>query len=74
LKSVSPIYIEEFFLDYILRKVYTEPYEYIKYPPSLKCFYDFLHEKEYLDNPHKIKRLLDEIEPYFISVLRDRFS
>lgn len=74
LKTVLPIYIEEFFVDHILRKVMVEPQEYIKWPPALKLFYNFLYEIGYLRSPEKIIRLLDKIEPHFIEILRDRYS
>jgi hypothetical protein len=74
LKTVLPIYIEEFFVDYVLRKVMVEPHEYVKWLPALKLFYIFLYETGYLRSPEKIIKLLDEIEPHFIEILRDRYS
>jgi hypothetical protein len=74
LKTVSPIYIEEFFADHVLRKVMVEPNEYANWPPALKLFYRFLSEKGYVRNPLRITGMIDEIEPYFIEILRTRFS
>lgn len=74
LRSVLPIYIEEFFVDHILRKLFVEPYEYIMCSPALKLFYNFLYEKGYLKNHKHIIKLFNEIEPHFITILRDRFS
>lgn len=74
LKTVLPIYIEEFFVDYVLRKVVVEPHEYVKWLPALKLFYIFLYETGYLKSPEKIIKLLDGIEPHFIEILRDRYS
>ena len=74
LKSVPPTYMDEFFTDYVLRKVLIEPCEYAKWPPALQTFYDFLYEKGYIRNPERVKSIIGEIEPYFIQVLRDRFS
>ena len=34
LKSVPPEYFEEFFFDYILRKLITESHEYVIYAPQ----------------------------------------
>ena len=42
------------------------PAEYILWPPALKLFYLFLHEKGYLNNSDKIIGQIDKIEPYFI--------
>ncbi len=74
LKSVPDIYFLEFFEDFLLRKVMVEPFEYIYWPPALKLFYRFLHEKGYLDNPEDLIRKIDKLEPYFIEVLRKQFS
>lgn len=74
LKTVSSIYIEEFFMDYILRKMAVEPHVYVKGLPALKLFYVFLNEIDYLKTPEKIIKLLDGIEPHFIAVLRKRYS
>lgn len=74
LKSVLPVEFEEFFLDYLLRKVITEPYEYVYWPPALKLFYTFLHEKEYIRNPESSIQSINMMEPELIKILRDRFS
>ena len=74
LKSVPDIYFLEFFEDFLLRKMMVEPLEYVYWPPALKLFYRFLHEKGYLDNPEDMIMKIDKLEPYFIEVLRKQFS
>lgn len=74
LKSVPDIYFLEFFEDFLLRKMMVEPMEYVYWPPALKLFYRFLHEKGYLDNQEDMIRKIDKLEPYFIEVLRKQFS
>jgi hypothetical protein len=74
LKSVPDIYFLEFFEDFLLRKMMVEPLEYVYWPPALKLFYRFLHEKGYLDNQEDLIRKIDKLEPYFIEVLRKQFS
>lgn len=74
LKSIPGIYFVEFFEDYLLRKMMVEPNEYVYWPPALKLFYQFLHEKGYLDNYEEIIKKIDKVEPYFIEVLRKQFS
>ena len=74
LKSVPDIYFLEFFEDFLLRKMMVEPLEYVYWPPALKLFYRFLHEKGYLDNQEEMIRKIDKLEPYFIEVLRKQFS
>lgn len=74
LKTVSGMYIEEFFADHLLRKVMVEPTEYVQWPPAMKLFYDFLHEIGYLERPEKFIKLIDEFEPKFLKILRKRYS
>lgn len=74
LKSVSDIYFQEFFEDFLIRKMMVEPEEYTQWPPALKLFYRFLQEKGYLDNADDMIETIDHIEPYFIAVLKKQFS
>ena len=74
LKTVTDRYWLEFFEDFLIRKTMLNPPEYVLWPPALKLFYRFLHEKGYLDNPDKIMAQIDQIEPYFIKVLKHQFS
>ena len=74
LKSINPIYFEEFFCDHILRKVMVGPEEYIQFPPAIKTFYRFLAEKQYLTNEESIIKIIDKIEPRFLKILKKRFS
>jgi hypothetical protein len=74
LGNVSAPYIEEFFAYYLLRKVTAEPHEYTHWPPALKLFYGFLREKGYLPHPEPVVELVDEFEPHFIALLRERYA
>lgn len=74
LKSVTFNYVEEFFADYLLRKVMLEPDEYVQSPPALKLFYRFLHDVRYLENPSRLVKLLDRMEPDFVAILQKRYS
>lgn len=51
-----------------------EPHEHVDWPPVLKLFYNFLYEKEYLNDPAFIIEVIDDLEPRFIDALRNRFS
>jgi hypothetical protein len=75
LKAVPHEYLEEFFSDYLLRKLIAEPHEYAVYPPAIKFFYGFLQEKGYIDEVASkgILEIIDQIEPELIEVLRERF-
>lgn len=74
LHKIKLIYIDEFFSDFLLRKMWVKPDEYITWPPALKLFYAFLQEKEYLRDPKPIIKMFDSIEPYFLEVLRKRYQ
>ena len=74
LKSIRPEYLEEFFADHVLRKVIMEPYEYTLFPPAMKLFYKFLSEKGYIDDCKALTGIIEEMEPHFIEILRERFG
>jgi len=74
LQNVSAPYLEEFFADFLLRKVTAEPHEYISWPPALKLFYTFLQEKGYMENSQPAEQLLNEFELRFVDLLRRRYS
>ena len=63
---------EEFFIDYLLRKVMAKPPEYTQWPPALRLFYRFLSEKDYLDDPEPMMASLHAIEPDFIALVQQR--
>lgn len=73
-KSVPDEYFIEFFEDFLIRKLMTDPGKYVYWPPALKLFYQFLYEKGYLDNPETTIRQIDNLESYFIEVLKKQFS
>jgi hypothetical protein len=74
LNSIPPGYLAVFFSDFVLRKVVIEPHMYTYIPASIKLFYTFLWEKEYLVNPVPVMAVIDEIEPHFTEILRERFG
>jgi len=74
LKSIPPGYLAVFFSDFVLRKVVIEPHMYSYIPASIKLFYTFLWEKKYLVNPLPFMVVIEEIEPHFIEILRERFG
>ena len=74
IKTVMAIYMEEFFVDFVLRKVSVEPHEYIEWPPAIRLFYMFLDEIGYLKSPEKIIKFIDQVEPLFIKIIKERYS
>lgn len=73
LKNVDRPILEEFLFDYLLRKVMVKPEKYPLCPPALKGFYQFLEEKNYLEDAEPFMELIDQIEPYFIDTVKDRY-
>ncbi len=71
-QDVVPDAIEEFFMDWLMRKVMVKPPEYTQWPPALRLFYRFLSEKGYLDDPEPIIAGLQAIEPAFIAMVKQR--
>jgi hypothetical protein len=71
-RDVWPAAMEEFFMDWLMRKVMVKPPEYTQWPPALRLFYRFLSEKGYLDDPEPIIAGLQAIEPAFIAMVRQR--
>ena len=74
LKSVNTFHFEEFLFDHVLRKVMMEPHEHVDWTPMLKLFYNFLYEKEYLEDSTSFIEVFDGLEPQFIKALRERFG
>jgi hypothetical protein len=74
LRSVRPGYLVEFFEDFLLRKMYAEPQEYVDWPPSIKLFYQFLKDKGYVEDPSPIIQAIERLEPRFLEVLRRHFG
>jgi hypothetical protein len=70
--DVLPGALEEFFMDWLMRKVMVKPPEYTQWPPALRLFYRFLSEKGYLDDPEPIITGLYAIEPDFIALVQQR--
>ena len=71
-QDVLPDALEEFFMDWLMRKVMVKPPEYTQWPPALRLFYRFLSEKGYLDDPEPIIAGLHAIEPAFIVMVKRR--
>jgi hypothetical protein len=71
-QDVVPDALEEFFMDWLMRKVMVKPPEYTPWPPALRLFYRFLSEKGYLDDPEPIIAGLQAIEPAFIAMVKQR--
>ncbi len=73
LRDASFYALNEFFMNFILRKVMAKPADYVQYPCALKLFYTFLAEKGYIDDPAPMHTYFDNIESEFVALVKDRF-
>jgi hypothetical protein len=74
LYTISQRYFREFFDDYLLRKMVCGPNEYAWWPPALRLFYTFLHEKGYLEDEKPFHEIIRRLEPGFIDNLNRQFG
>lgn len=64
----------EFFHDFLLRKLMTDPPAYVNWPPALNLFYRYLQERGYIDSYQEAENAIQRIEPGFYDLLRKEFS
>ena len=68
-------YIVGFCVDFLLRKTSIPAWKYALAPASLKLFYTFLYEKEYLSEPpDHMFQFLDSLDPLYVELLKEEFS
>jgi hypothetical protein len=74
LKIITLNYLTEFFEDFLIRKVYGEPQEYVEWPPAIKLFYLFLQDKGYMEDSASTMTMINGIELRFMGVLKKQFG
>ncbi len=74
LRNTDELYFEEFFYDFVLRKVIMEPNEHVDWVPALRLFFTFLAEKGYLDDAGPYVIPLDTFEKPFLQLLRQEYG
>jgi hypothetical protein len=74
LNSMPAELFVEFFEDFLLRKMYAEPQEYVDWPPAIKLFYQFLEEKGYLEDSAPVLNVIGGLEPAFLNIIRKQFG
>jgi hypothetical protein len=74
LKTITLNYLTEFFEDFLVRKVYGDPQEYVEWPPAIRLFYLFLKDKGYMDNVESMISMINALEPSLMNVLKKQFS
>jgi len=74
LKTITLSYLTEFFEDFLIRKVYGPPQEYLDWPPALKLFHQCLKDKGYMEDIASITSMINSIETRYIGLLRKQFA
>jgi hypothetical protein len=66
-------YIEEFFLDFAIRKVMQEASAFPSWTAAIIVFYEFLVDLIYLDKKQakKIQQYVKDVEPRFLGYLQE---
>ena len=74
LASVPASSWDEFFHDFLLRKMMVEPPIYVNWPPALKLFYRYLSDRGFVENPDETGQFIRSAEPDFYDLLKRQFS
>ncbi|MEK6742171.1 MAG: hypothetical protein AABZ15_01060 [Nitrospirota bacterium] len=74
LRTITLNYLTEFFEDFLIRKVYGDPREYVEWPPAIKLFYLFLKDKGYMESLDSITSMINAMELRLMSVLKKQFG
>jgi hypothetical protein len=74
MKTVTLSYLTEFFEDFLIRKVYGDPQEYVEWPPAIKLFYLFLKDKGYMDNIDSMTSMINALELSLMNLLKKQFG
>ena len=65
---------DEFFYDFVLRKIMLEPGEHVEWAPALRLFFIFLAEKGYVDDAMSYVEAINNFEEPFLSLLRKEYG
>jgi hypothetical protein len=74
MKTITLNYLTEFFEDFLIRKLYSAPQEYVEWPPAIKLFYLFLKDKGYMESIESITSMINVLELSLMNVLKRQFS
>lgn len=74
LRNTDDLFFEDFFYDFVLRKVMMEPNEHVNWIPALRLFFIFLAEKGYIDDASHYVIPLDTFEEPFLQLLRKEYG
>lgn len=65
---------DEFFYDFVLRKIMMEPGEHVEWVPALRLFFIFLAEKGYVEDATPFVEAINGFEEPFLSLLRTEYG
>ena len=74
LRNTDDLLFDDFFYDFVLRKIMMEPEEHVDWVPALRLFFLFLAEKGYLDDATFYVYTIDTFEEPFLQFLRKEYS
>lgn len=74
LKTITLNYLTEFSEDFLIRKVYGDPQEYVEWPPAIKLFYLFLKDKGYMEDIAATTSMINAMELRLMVILKKQFS
>ncbi len=74
MKTITLNYLTEFFEDFLIRKVYGDPQEYVEWPPAIKLFYLFLKGKGYMEDTNSMTSMINALELRFMEILKKQFA
>ena len=74
LRNTDELFFEDFFYDFVLRKIMMEPEEHVDWVPALRLFFLFLGEIGYFADARPYIDALDTFEEPFLQLLRREFG
>lgn len=66
--------LDEFFYDFVLRKIMLDPWEHVEWVPALRLLFTFLAEKGYVEEAEPFVKAIDSFEEPFLSLLRKEYG
>lgn len=74
LRNTDELFFEDFFYDFVLRKIMMEPEEHVDWAPALRIFFLYLEEVGYLPDAGTYVDTLNTFEEPFLQLLRREFG
>ncbi len=74
LSNTDEFFFEDFFYDFVLRKIMMEPEEHVDWAPALRIFFLYLEEVGYFPDAGTYVDTLNTFEEPFLQLLRREFG